>query len=985
MDHMVGLSNSPRVCLQVKSELSLPSDTTVHHGMQKLAHIVKQRDQQQLAAAKRVGSQLDEGAWKRKKNLVILASFCNRAGERVIITLDLVVVISTTAEVQLDALLAAFQAAGVGIERWFYNTSDSAASLVRMCELAQGHKLRAMHSLLQQGALVYAETARDPDGQPYLRPGAPRKRYYVPVTQHLAALAAGHDMLVDEITAPPAAAALAAPAPAAAAPMDLVPAAQQRSAVQAHATPPHPNFPFYLMQSVVDILVDYMIRTPDSMHMFKNGEICGSVYGFGGGFHPFSAAWHSSILTTLIFQVARLFSGKTATDMKSRTDAFCPQNSSFPEVPEEVNHRLMIKSKLSDVVTTHSRVLKSALQSCNIQHGGGKWVSTSMSVTVAHAHEVTCALHMPQFLVFAAALAQSHPLQCRMYQLVQLNGGFNMETNVHTLYNIITALQTAQDTPDLQLYRYAQDLYSDPRARSMLRQSELQALSNKQAVLSDDQPDKSCSAVFLHKGLWHTGKKTPRGGVHNAIAAWDEEERVDVDMWAGDESGSDSSEEDVPPTEGDYTVAKAQGMLAFEPFNRARAVAPFNRHNQQHLQQFTTEEGSAWKMRLPASPATPPNLVERSPKELAKLTMQHVSNNWMYQLRYIQHTAQAAGMLPAMNADFTLTGQHEINPFRVASYLNGQPSVECGMEYPDGLLGLSALVMDGHLLSDGHKRPCPDGCPFCASNPPLKKWTESECNQRTRRSLGFWDILQHQLPLKQALAWAVEQLDDRQTLTTRYALCPMARVFRILSRRRHEREIWKAVRIRLHPQLDEWIQKYIVNSVHSMCTERALGQAKHAMHHSTSKHTSERLALHLRPMEQRVVPTAEQDMKGEAAAKAAKQKRAAVKENGGIEDTTGMLHGLVESVKALERRMAEQERKEQRRVAAKLVLEAGGIGKAGAPRLKQLAEFMEKGSSLRFGGLVKQIREGIVELALADKTGSHLHQAISQLPPPVQE
>ena len=36
----------------------------------------------------------------------------------------------------------------------------------------------------------------------------------------------------------------------------------------------------------------------------------------------------------------------------------------------------------------------------------------------------------------------------------------------------------------------------------------------------------------------------------------------------------------------------------------------------------------------------------------------------------------------------------------------------------------------------------------------------------------------------------------------------------------------------------------------SMCTERALGKAKHAMHHSTSKHTSERLAMHLRPMEQ---------------------------------------------------------------------------------------------------------------------------------------
>jgi len=137
-------------------------------------------------------------------------------------------------------------------------------------------------------------------------------------------------------------------------------------------------------------------------------------------------------------------------------------------------------------------------------------------------------------------------------------------------------------------------------------------------------------------------------------------------------------------------------------------------------------------------------------------------------------------------------------------------------------------------------------------------------------------------------------------------------------------------------------------------------------------------------MEQRVVPEAEQDMKGEAAAKAANQNRASAKEDGGIGDTTGMLHGLVERVKALERRQAEQELKELWRVAAKMVLEAGRIGKAGAPRLKQLAELMEKGSSLRFGGLVKQIREGIVEVAMEDKTGTLLHQAIKSLPPLVQ-
>ena len=230
--------------------------------------------------------------------------------------------------------------------------------------------------------------------------------------------------------------------------------------------------------------------------------------------------------------------------------------------------------------------------------------------------------------------------------------------------------------------------------------------------------------------------------------------------------------------------------------------------------------------------------------------MHHISSNWKYQKRYIQHTAQAAGMLPAMHADFTLTGQHEINPFRIASYCNGQPWVEYGMEYPDGLLGPGALAMDGHLLSDGQNRLCPAGCPYCTCNPPLPKWTERECHQHTNRSMGFWDLRQHQVPLQEALVWAVEQLDDRQYLTTRHALCPMARAFYAWSRRRCEREILKTERIRLHPQLDEWIQQYIVNSIHSMCTERALGKAKHAMHHSTSKHTSERLAMHLRPMEQ---------------------------------------------------------------------------------------------------------------------------------------
>ena len=137
--------------------------------MQKLAHIVKQRDQQQLAAAKRVGSQLDEGGWKRRKHLVILGSFCNGAGERVLITLDLVLIISTSAEVQLDAMLAVLKAAGVGIERWFYNTSDSAASLVLMCELAQDRKLSTMQALKDQGVLKYADNAFDAGGQCYLR------------------------------------------------------------------------------------------------------------------------------------------------------------------------------------------------------------------------------------------------------------------------------------------------------------------------------------------------------------------------------------------------------------------------------------------------------------------------------------------------------------------------------------------------------------------------------------------------------------------------------------------------------------------------------------------------------------------------------------------------------------------------------------------------------------------------------------------------
>ena len=98
-----------------------------------------------------------------------------------------------------------------------------------------------------------------------------------------------------------------------------------------------------------------------------------------------------------------------------------------------------------------------------------------------------------------------------------------------------------------------------------------------------------------------------------------------------------------------------------------------------------------------------------------------------------------------------------------------------------------------------------------------------------------------------------------------------------------------------------------------------------------------------------------------------------------------MLYGLVESVVALENKDAQQELKEQRRVAAKIVLEAGGRGWAAKPRLKMLAEFMETGSSDRFGDLVANIREGLVTMALADKSGQLLHQAIMQLPQLEQE
>lgn len=53
----------------------------------------------------------------------------------------------------------------------------------------------------------------------------------------------------------------------------------------------------------------FIVRIPDAIHMFKNGELLASRLGFGGGIQPVTGMWWADFVTGGLFQFARLHAG----------------------------------------------------------------------------------------------------------------------------------------------------------------------------------------------------------------------------------------------------------------------------------------------------------------------------------------------------------------------------------------------------------------------------------------------------------------------------------------------------------------------------------------------------------------------------------------------------------------------------------------------------------------------------------------------------
>jgi hypothetical protein len=100
-----------------------------------------------------------------------------------------------------------------------------------------------------------------------------------------------------------------------------------------------------------DLLYPLIIdRWREVMHLFKNAELCGLSHGFGSGVHPANGRFLPNLVCSLIYQLARLFSGSH--EVRDIIRLYCLAGELLGTDAGNIVHRLMNKP-------THAKMMSS--------------------------------------------------------------------------------------------------------------------------------------------------------------------------------------------------------------------------------------------------------------------------------------------------------------------------------------------------------------------------------------------------------------------------------------------------------------------------------------------------------------------------------------------------------------------------------------------------------------------------------------------------